>query len=396
VLADSFRFQKPTNAKPETVSCNCMREIEGSIFSHLDFNPSNKKERVDIASTEPLTVESFIELVKKVAILSFHNKDFLLFFRGQRNDHLNRAGNSSFYPSIYRTKSGENLAPGLIDIRFKLLEQASNMLVKKFIEHGITDSIGELKRRKFIQWSILQHYEVCDTPLLDLTQSLRVACSFALPKKQEFGYIFVFGMPYITNRITINSEQDIVNIRLINICPPQALRPYFQEGNLVGTADVSTDYDDRTELDFKRRLIAKFKIPNSKDFWGDQQSLDKYLMPSDDQIETICQEIKDTLKQENNIQAMFPGKWLNEYEGKDGAKGKEIVEIKNGNQYYAHGKHYFNLESVFIDKANGIIKFRKVGKDDNRKAFNSLRIVSETKYEGFEPNGTIITYTRIE
>ncbi len=356
----------------------------------------DKTNDIDIASTNPMLVKTFIELVKKIAILSFHNKDHLLFFRGQRNDHQNRAGNSSFYPSIYRTKDGENLAPELAKIRFKILEQASNLLVTKFEQHKITDSLKELKRRKLIQWSILQHYEVCDTPLLDLTQSIRVACSFALKKKNKHGHIYVFGLPYITNRITNNSEQDIVNIRLINICPPQALRPYFQEGFLVGTPDTTYDYDDRTELDFKRRLIAKFKIPNTKSFWADQKSLEKYLLPNNDQIEQLCNEIIETLKEENNIQAMFPGKWLNEYELKDGRKGREIVEIKNGHQYFAHGKHYFNLESVFIDKANGVIKFRKVGVDDNRKAFNTLHIISETKYEGLEPNGTKIIYSQLK
>jgi len=373
-----------------------MRELEGSIFSHVNLNSPDKKEKIDITSAEPLLIENFIDLVKKIAILSFHNKDHLLFFRGQKNDHLNRKGNSSFYPSIYRTRNGENLSKQLLNIRFTLLDQASNLLVKKFVQHGITDSITELKRRKFIQWSILQHYEVCDTPLLDLTQSLRVACSFALPKNQDFGYVFVFGMPYITNRITINSEQDIVNIRLINICPPQALRPYFQEGNLVGTADVLNDYEERSELDFKRRLIAKFKISDHAKFWGDQQSLERYLMPKGDQIEALCQEIKNELKQENNIEAMFPGKWLNEYELKDGRRGKEVVEVKNGNQYYANGRHYFDLESVSIDKVNGTIKFRKIGKGDDRKAFNSLKIISKDKYGGVETNGTKITYTRIE
>ena len=85
-----------------------MRELEGSIFSHLNFDPTIKKERINISGTEPLIVENFIELVKKVAILAFQNKDYLLFFRGQKNDHLNRKGSSSFYPSIYRTKHGEN------------------------------------------------------------------------------------------------------------------------------------------------------------------------------------------------------------------------------------------------------------------------------------------------
>lgn len=374
-----------------------MREIEGQIFTHLNLTTGKSSEKIDVATTEPLLVETFIELVKKIATLSFHNKDHLLFFRGQKRDHLNRKNNSSFYPSIYRTKNGENLSKELLAIRFKKLEQASNLLVKKFQEHNITESYSELKKRKLIQWSILQHYEVCDTPLLDLTQSIRVACSFALKNEYEFGYIFVFGLPYITNRITNNSEQDIVNIRLINICPPQALRPYFQEGFLVGTPDIMNEYEDRSELDFKRRLIAKFKIPNNKSFWSDQKSLEKYLMPEDDQIELLCKEITETLKQENNIESMFPGKWLNEYELKDGKKGKEIVELKNGNQYFAHGRHIFNLESIFIDKANGVIKFRKVGVgDDHRKAFNSLRIIDERKYEGTEPRGTKITYTRIE
>jgi len=376
-----------------------MREIEGSIFSHINLgsDEKDKRDKVDVGSTDPLLVENFIEMVKKVAILSFHNKDHLLFFRGQEKDHLNRNNNSSFYPSIYRTKNGENLSKELLNIRFKLLDQASALLVKKFEEYEILDSVKELKRRKFIQWSILQHYEVCDTPLLDLTQSLRVACSFALQKKQKTGYVFVFGLPYITNRITINSEQDIVNIRLINICPPQALRPYFQEGNLVGTADILNDYDERIELDFKRRLIAKFKISNGNEFWGDQDSLEKYLMPDGDQVQALCQEIKDALKEENNIAAMFPGKWLNEYELKDGRKGKEIIEIKKGNQYYTQGRHYFNLESVSIDRANGIIKFRKVSATgDNRKAFNTLKIESDNRYVGTETNGTKISYTRIE
>src|ERR1022692_3269375 len=113
-----------------------MREIEGSIFSHINLDSSDKKEKIDVASTEPLLVDNFIELVKKIAILSFHNKDHLLFFRGQKNDHLNRKGNSSFYPSIYRTKNGENLSKELLNIRFKLLDQASNLLIKKFEEHN--------------------------------------------------------------------------------------------------------------------------------------------------------------------------------------------------------------------------------------------------------------------
>ncbi len=96
------------------------------------------------------------------------------------------------------------------------------------------------------------------------------------------------------------------------------------------------------------------------------------------------------------IQDLFPGKWLNEYELKDGKKGKENVEIKDGFKYYVNEKHVFNLDSVDIDKENGIIKFRKVGIGlDNREAYNDLKVINENKYQGFEPDGTKITYTRI-
>jgi hypothetical protein len=93
-----------------------MREIEAQIFTHLNLTTGKSSEKIDVASTEPLLVETFSDLVKKIATLSFHNKDHLLFFRGQKRDHLNRKKNSSFYPSIYRTKNGENLSKELLAI----------------------------------------------------------------------------------------------------------------------------------------------------------------------------------------------------------------------------------------------------------------------------------------
>lgn len=106
--------------------------------------------------------------------------------------------------------------------------------------------------------------------------------------------------------------------------------------------------------------------------------------------------MKELLK-ERNIEALFPGKWLNEYEFKDGRKGKEILEIKNGNEYHTLGRHLFTLDSVTIDEKNGIIKFNKNGVGaDKRQAFNTLRVINEKRYEGEEANGTKIVYTRIE
>ena len=265
-------------------------ELTDELLKH--FGDATK-----VGSGDPFLVETFRELVEHTAKLAYKNKDNLIFYRGQSNDYKNRAGNSSFYPSIYR---GDYVFLREVANKFDILEGASKALVDLFEDKKI-EGFKDVKRRKAVQWSILQHYEVCDTPYLDFTQSLRVACSFAtLESKDEFAYVFVFGLPYLTNRISINSEHDIINIRLLSICPPNALRPYFQEGYLVGTDDITTNYESKTELDFNNRLIAKFKIPNNSSFWG--QGFNKIpknsLYPNNDPIFELCKQIKDIADRE--------------------------------------------------------------------------------------------------
>ena len=120
-------------------------------------------------------MNTFRALVKHVARLAYANPDALLFFRGQDKDFPSRAGRTTLYPSIYR---GDPLGSRELRHRFSLLDQAARLLVDKFKTAKI-DGHKELRQKRFIQWSILQHYEVVSTPLIDLTQSLRVACSFA-------------------------------------------------------------------------------------------------------------------------------------------------------------------------------------------------------------------------
>jgi len=266
-----------------------MRSITPELTKELS---KHFKDSTKVASTSPYKVKTFRELVEHTAKLSFTNKDYLLFYRGQAEDYLNKAGASTYYPSIYR---GDPLLARELIYRFDILEGSSKALVELF-ETRQVEGYKELKRRRAIQWSILQHYEVCSTPYLDFTQSLRVACSFAtLDNKRDTACISVFGLPYMTNRISNNSEHDIINVRLLSICPPTALRPYFQEGYLVGTDDITSNYDSKTELDFNNRLIAKFEIPNHPSFWGREfhKIPRQSLYPSDDPIWTLCQEIRE-------------------------------------------------------------------------------------------------------
>ncbi|MBA4317621.1 MAG: FRG domain-containing protein [Flavobacterium sp.] len=269
-----------------------MRQISGIILTkELSKHTSIK----NVAKDQGYFVKSYRELVEQIAKLSYLNKDYLLFFRGQNNDYKNKANKSTFYPTIYRS---DYLTQQELDYRFDKLYSASKILVELFKKKKIEGQY-ELRRKKLIQWSILQHYEVIGTPLIDVTQSLRVACSFAqLDNKQENAFVYVFGLPYYTNRISINSEHDLINVRLLSITPPQALRPYFQEGFLVGTDDITNEYEKKEELDLNNRLIAKFEIPNSKSFWG--KSFERIpknaLYPENDEIEKTCKEIDKNLK----------------------------------------------------------------------------------------------------
>ncbi len=235
-------------------------------------------------------IRSYRELVEHVARLSYANRNQLVCFRGQNNDYQSKAQGSTLYPAIYR---GDTLAHAELEVRLRNLDSASRTLVKLFDLHAI-EGARDIARKKYVQWSILQHYEVVPTPLLDITHSLRVACSFAqLSSTDGVCYIYVLGFPYPTNRISINSEEDIVNIRLLSICPPSALRPYFQEGYMAGTPDVTSNYESKTELDFRNRLIAKFEIPKAKNFWkGGFEGMPKgALYPSNDRVYKLCQEI---------------------------------------------------------------------------------------------------------
>lgn len=235
-------------------------------------------------------IGSYRELMEIIAKLSFLNKDHLLFFRGQNVDHQTRTEASTFYPSIYRR---DPLQKSELKILFSISEDAERQLAEIFKSRRI-EGWKEVVMRRPVKWSILQHYGVCSTPLLDFTHSIRVACSFAqLDSKDEFVYVYAFGLPYVTNRISFNTEQNILNVRLISICPPDAIRPYFQDAYLAGTEDILDEYEDKSELDFRHRLVAKFQIPNSSDFWGQHfEALPRgVLYPTNDQMEELCKGI---------------------------------------------------------------------------------------------------------
>jgi hypothetical protein len=251
--------------------------------------------RKDVWRAPAFEVRSYRHLVEQVARLSYLNRNHLLFFRGQDKDYQSRADGSTLYPAIYR---GDSLSEPEMDYRFAQLDAAAQSLVRLMEKHRV-EGAKDVSRKRYIQWSVLQHYEVVATPLLDVTHSLRVACSFAQRVSSDPQcYIYVLALPYVMNRISINSEEDIVNVRLLSICPPSALRPYFQDGYMAGTPDVTARYEVKTELDFRNRLVAKFAIPRAKTFWDSgSTAMDRSeLYPANDRMADLCREVQKTMQ----------------------------------------------------------------------------------------------------
>jgi hypothetical protein len=248
-------------------------------------------------------VRSFMDLATKVAELQFRNRDHVLLFRGQKGDHKNDKGNTSLKPSLLRGVGGRNPDPGELVRRFDTLRRAEHRLGNMYLGHQLLG--GErLERQQILRWSILQHYEVCPTPLLDVTHSLRIAASFAADGADDEGIVFVLGVPNLSGAITASAEAGIQIVRLSSVCPPTAIRPHIQEGYLLGEYPEMTGYDQKQfyahfEIDFGRRLVAKFQF-NPASFW----KADAFprvergaLYPNrDDPLYKLTRSIKDNLQ----------------------------------------------------------------------------------------------------
>lgn len=244
-----------------------MRKIDYDIWSFLAGQRTIQKTKVSVVRRDRgQLVRTFAELVERVAQLSFRNPEFVLFYRGQAKDFSNRAGASSLYPAIFRTHTNY-LKQAEVERRFQRLRRAEDLLSEQYN----LDGARRIRIHQILRWAILQHYEVCATPLLDVTQSLRVACAFAQQQTKGGALIYILGLPQISGSVTASSEHGIQIIRLLSICPPSALRPHFQEGFLLGeypTISFKTKAEyDRNEFDFGQRLLCKFRLGRKASFW---------------------------------------------------------------------------------------------------------------------------------
>jgi FRG domain len=274
------------------------------IWSFLESNSkATPTSCARVRQSNAIHVASFMDLAKKVAELQFMNRDFVLLFRGQTGDWRNKAGNTTLKPTIFRADN-----PGAVPteeqllFRYDRLKTAEIELVRRY-RTGNTPGSQRLRRQHILRWSILQHYEVCETPLLDVTHSLRIAASFASANARNESTVFVLGVPNLSGAITASAEAGLQIIRLSSVCPPSAVRPHIQEGYLLGEYPEMVGMDQKQhykhyEVDFGRRLIAKFRF-EPKAFWNASADFPQIstpaLYPAEDPLLLLTNILKGAL-----------------------------------------------------------------------------------------------------
>ena len=327
-----------------------------------------------------IKIATFHDLIMEIAELSYKNPDVMLFYRGQNSNYIKKKY-STLYPTIYRPNNEKD-----IKFEFEILENSSNELLQELEKNDNVDGeeLKDIKKIKVLQYSILQHYEVCKTPLLDVTQSLKVACSFAiLDNKNNTGYIYVLGLPYITGRISVDSEDYITNVRLLSISCSSSKRPFFQEGYLVQTEFVSDTNIEKGELDFNRRIVAIYEFKNNKKFWGSENPISKDdLYPPEDTMKNICERIKskkyyslDEISNNVSIDKNLVGEFLTLWN-----KLEEKVRYKTDINNFGRGIGLLidskdELYEVNIREINRLRKFRnKVVHVTNKVSNKNLKV----------------------
>lgn len=276
-----------------------MKQIKGDVSTFLDRRQKIKSSTVrEIREDRGYFVSNYKELIERIAELSFKNPEYVLFFRGQKADYRDDIGRTTLYPSIFRGNNYDYV--GVLRPRFEQLKQAEELLIRFYQEP--LEGIKDIRVYEILRWAIIQHYDVRYTPLLDITHSVRVACSFAhCDNDNDEVFVYVLGMPQISGSVTASSEQKIQIIRLLSVCPPNAKRPYYQEGYLAGEFPtigyIEKGEYSREEMDFGRRLICKFRLPKKELFWDDDFPTipNSYLYPIEDELLEITNRIRHLL-----------------------------------------------------------------------------------------------------
>ncbi|CAH0340489.1 FRG domain-containing protein [Rhizobium sp. CECT 9324] len=262
-------------------------------------------DQTEVAIGNGKPIRDYNELIRTLATIQYHNPDFVLMLRGQTRDYKSGAA-TTLKPSILRGRDGHYPGRAELDRRFRGLKNAERSLAEQFRSHNIPDPKQRVFKHRIVRWAILQHYEVVDTPLLDVTLSPRIAASFASISNREWGYIYVLAVPNISAAVTSSAEAGLQIIRLSSVCPYIAMRPGVQEGYLLGEYPEIDAMETKSlipyeETDFSLRPISKIKF-RPRNFWdrsGISEAAHEHLYPEeDDGFGRMIEELKDDVRRQ--------------------------------------------------------------------------------------------------
>ena len=270
-----------------------MKSVTKKIFSFSDTGTPGYYSTREVAKGAGYLVDSYKMLIDGIAKIGFRNPQFSLMYRGQNNDFQDKNG-SSLFPSIWR------FAPKERKKRWDDLNAAEALLLNSDSLHR--NEVRFLKTLRERTWAILQHYGI-HTPLLDLTQNVRVAATFAIKNYENGnhdnpnsnGFVYVFGMPNLYQGTTISLDDGLILLRLQSVCPESAKRPHLQSGFLAGSYP---NYNSTKSpyKNFSMRLIAKFKLPVNDKFWDIDHPLPRVAVyPDQDGFLEEVKRIKKTV-----------------------------------------------------------------------------------------------------
>ena len=293
----------------QPLSIEPMMVFEPSSPEIVNVKHRGPKPGLPLATRPAHAIKSYRELLSKLAALRYYNRRYRLLYRGQNRDWNTLAtsgesGRSSLYPSILRYTGSRRRKQDLAR-RFELLRRAEQLLLETIRE-------GAVHKHRIVRWALIQHYEVAPTPLFDLTSSIERALAFAFDGAEPVQngevdpHLFVFAFPQLTGPISVSAESETQVVDLTQVCPPQALRPHFQDALLAGdypvVDSVAASHGGRGAVgnSFACRLIGKFKLVGTSS-WpveGLQVTPRHLLYPDrDDEWYPLLASVRERLKE---------------------------------------------------------------------------------------------------
>ena len=114
----------------------------------------SSKDITSFVRSNTIRINTFQDLIMEIAELSYKNPDVMLFYRGQNSNYI-KTKYTTLYPTIYRSNNEKD-----IRFEFDILEKSANNLLNLLEKNNDIDpdEIGEIKKIKLLQYSILQHY----------------------------------------------------------------------------------------------------------------------------------------------------------------------------------------------------------------------------------------------